>query len=146
MPKSDEMARWRETQPNSGAICRECQATGLRNFTSPPNAPHRPRHTNFEMRAPIFRTTQCLCRVPAQPSTVVRFYPAAIRPFSSTSTTASGHSRWSKIKHDKGKADARRGASYSKLSQEVTYASREGGLDTKLNLRLKAAIEAAKKG
>jgi hypothetical protein len=102
------------------------------------------------MRTPLLRTFQCLCRrIPVpQPTEIVRAYPAAaaVRPFSSTSATPSGHSRWSKIKHDKGKADARRGSAYSKLSQEITYASREGGLDLASNLRLKAAIEAAKKG
>lgn len=102
------------------------------------------------MRTPILRAVKCLCRISSQPTAALRPYPAAtataaIRPFSSTSSTASGHSRWSKIKHDKGKADARRGASYSKLSQEITYASREGGLDMSSNLRLKAAVEAAKK-
>jgi len=68
-----------------------------------------------------------------------------IRTFTSTSTAASGHSRWSKIKHDKAKADARRGAGYSKLSQEISFAVRDGGPDPS-NLRLKAAIDAAKKG
>ena len=69
---------------------------------------------------------------------------SAVRCFTTTPVAGSGHNRWSKIRHDKGKNDARRGASYSKLSQEITLASREGG--TESNLRLNAAIASAKKG
>ncbi|KAL7276315.1 hypothetical protein RUND412_000729 [Rhizina undulata] len=71
--------------------------------------------------------------------------PIFAAPLSTTSACQSGHNRWSKIKHDKGKADARRGASFSKLSQEMIQASRTGGPDTSSNLRLAAAIAAAKK-
>ncbi|KAI5820056.1 transcriptional regulator TACO1-like protein [Pyronema omphalodes] len=90
-----------------------------------------------------FRAFQCLCRT--QPlRSIVSTARAPARNFTTTPPSASGHSRWSKIKHDKGKADARRGASFSKLSQEVTNACKEGGNDSS-NLRLNAAIAAAKK-
>ncbi|KAI5803155.1 transcriptional regulator TACO1-like protein [Geopyxis carbonaria] len=70
-----------------------------------------------------------------------------LRPFTTTASTASGHSRWSKIKHDKGKVDARRGASFSKLSADISAASRDGGpIPGSTNLRLTAAIAAAKRG
>jgi YebC/PmpR family DNA-binding regulatory protein len=56
----------------------------------------------------------------------------------------SGHSRWSQIKRKKGKTDAQRGKVFSKILREITVAARNGGGDPKGNLRLKAAIEAAK--
>ena len=39
----------------------------------------------------------------------------------------SGHSKWSTIKHQKGAADAKRGALFTKLSREIALAVREGG-------------------
>ncbi len=56
----------------------------------------------------------------------------------------SGHSRWSQIKRKKGKTDAQRGKLFSKILREITVAARNGGGDPKINMRLKAAIEAAK--
>jgi YebC/PmpR family DNA-binding regulatory protein len=56
----------------------------------------------------------------------------------------SGHSRWSQIKRKKGKTDAQRGKLFSKILREVTVAARHGGGDPKGNLRLKAAMEAAR--
>jgi YebC/PmpR family DNA-binding regulatory protein len=56
----------------------------------------------------------------------------------------SGHSRWSQIKRKKGKTDVQRGKVFSKILREITVAARNGGGDPKGNLRLKAAIEAAK--
>jgi hypothetical protein len=44
--------------------------------------------------------------------------------FSTTSTLQSGHSRWSKIKHDKGKADANKGSQRTSLSREIALASK----------------------
>jgi transcriptional/translational regulatory protein YebC/TACO1 len=41
----------------------------------------------------------------------------------------SGHSRWSKIKHKKGVADAKRGAAFTKLSRAITVAAKAGGVD-----------------
>jgi YebC/PmpR family DNA-binding regulatory protein len=56
----------------------------------------------------------------------------------------SGHSRWSQIKRKKGKTDAQRGKVFSKILREITVAARNGGGDPKGNLRLKAAMEAAR--
>jgi YebC/PmpR family DNA-binding regulatory protein len=56
----------------------------------------------------------------------------------------SGHSRWSQIKRKKGKTDVQRGKLFSKILREITVAARNGGGDPKANMRLKAAIEAAK--
>ncbi len=56
----------------------------------------------------------------------------------------SGHSRWSQIKRKKGKTDVQRGKVFSKILREITVAARNGGGDPKANMRLKAAIEAAR--
>ena len=55
----------------------------------------------------------------------------------------SGHSKWSSIKHKKGKADAARGKIFTKLIKELTVAAREGGGDPDGNPRLRTAILAA---
>jgi len=56
----------------------------------------------------------------------------------------SGHSKWSSIKHKKGKADAARGKIFTKLIKELTVAARDGGGDPDGNPRLRTAIQAAK--
>ena len=56
----------------------------------------------------------------------------------------SGHSRWSQIKRKKGKTDVQRGKTFSKILREITVAARNGGGDPKGNVRLKAAMEAAR--
>jgi len=56
----------------------------------------------------------------------------------------SGHSKWSTIKHKKGKADAQRGKMFTKLARYITVAVREGGADPEYNSNLKSAIEKAK--
>lgn len=56
----------------------------------------------------------------------------------------SGHNKWSTIKHKKGKADAVRGALFSKLVKEITASAREGGGDPNMNARLRVAVDAAK--
>ena len=56
----------------------------------------------------------------------------------------SGHSKWSSIKHKKGKADAARGKIFTKLIKELTVAARDGGGDPDGNPRLRTAILAAK--
>ncbi len=57
-----------------------------------------------------------------------------------------GHSKWSKVKHIKGPLDVKRGAMFSRLVKEITLAARLGGGDPGGNIRLRAAIEAAKAG
>ena len=56
----------------------------------------------------------------------------------------SGHSKWSTIKHKKGRADAKRGKLFTKIIREITVAAREGGGDAESNPRLRAGIAAAK--
>jgi YebC/PmpR family DNA-binding regulatory protein len=56
----------------------------------------------------------------------------------------SGHSRWSQIKRKKGKADVQRGKLFSKILREITVAAKNGGGDSKVNMRLKTAVESAK--
>ena len=55
-----------------------------------------------------------------------------------------GHSKWSTIKHKKGKQDAQRGKLFTKLSRYITVAARDGGADAEYNAALKAAIDKAK--
>jgi YebC/PmpR family DNA-binding regulatory protein len=56
----------------------------------------------------------------------------------------SGHSKWSTIKHKKGRADAKRGKIFTKIIREITVAAREGGGDLNSNPRLRVAVAAAK--
>jgi YebC/PmpR family DNA-binding regulatory protein len=56
----------------------------------------------------------------------------------------SGHSKWSTIKHKKGKEDARRGQLFSKLSRAITVAAKEGGPDPATNATLLGAIDKAR--
>ena len=55
-----------------------------------------------------------------------------------------GHSKWSNIKHKKGKEDAKRAKEFTKLGRSIMVAAREGGPDPEYNSALKAAIEKAK--
>jgi YebC/PmpR family DNA-binding regulatory protein len=56
----------------------------------------------------------------------------------------SGHSKWSTIKHKKGKLDAARGKAFSKFIREITTAARIGGGDLDSNPRLRSAVESAR--
>jgi len=56
----------------------------------------------------------------------------------------SGHSKWHSIKHKKGKEDAKRGQLFSKLSQKITVAAREGGGNPDSNPTLASAVETAR--
>src|SRR5579872_6522965 len=56
----------------------------------------------------------------------------------------SGHSKWHNIKLRKGKADAQRGALFTKLSKEIILAARSGSPDPEANYRLKMAVEKAR--
>ena len=55
----------------------------------------------------------------------------------------SGHSKWSKIKRDKGANDAKRGAVFTKIGNQIAIAAR-GGTDPSMNSSLALAIEKAK--
>jgi len=56
----------------------------------------------------------------------------------------SGHSKWSTIKHKKGKADAKRGKIFTKIGRELMVAVKMGGADPDMNPRLRDAIAKAK--
>ena len=56
----------------------------------------------------------------------------------------SGHSKWSKIKHKKGAADASRGKLFAKLGKEIFVAARNGEPDPDNNAGLRLAIDKAK--
>ncbi|MDR1300471.1 MAG: YebC/PmpR family DNA-binding transcriptional regulator [Candidatus Nomurabacteria bacterium] len=55
----------------------------------------------------------------------------------------SGHSKWSTIKRAKGANDAKRGALFTKLGNQIAIAAR-GGADPKMNAALALAIEKAR--
>src|SRR3989338_6378735 len=55
----------------------------------------------------------------------------------------SGHSKWATIKRQKGVADAKRGALFTKLGNQIAIAAR-GGTDPSLNSALTMAVEKAK--
>jgi YebC/PmpR family DNA-binding regulatory protein len=54
----------------------------------------------------------------------------------------SKHSKWAKIKRQKGVTDVKRGVIFSKLSRGITLAAREGA-DPAVNFRLRMAIDRA---
>src|SRR6185312_6733778 len=56
----------------------------------------------------------------------------------------SGHSKWHNIKLRKGKADAQRGALFTKLSKEIILAAKGGSPDPEANYRLKMAVDKAR--
>ncbi len=56
----------------------------------------------------------------------------------------SGHSKWSQIKRQKGAADVKRGALFSKLTIPIILAAKQGGGDPENNFQLKMAVEKAR--
>lgn len=57
----------------------------------------------------------------------------------------SGHSKWSTIKRQKGAVDAKRGQLFTKLSNAITLAVKQGGTsDPSFNFKLRLVIEAAR--
>ena len=55
----------------------------------------------------------------------------------------SGHSKWASIKHQKGIADARRGAAFTKIATLIAVAAKNGA-DPDMNFALRLAIQKAK--
>jgi YebC/PmpR family DNA-binding regulatory protein len=55
----------------------------------------------------------------------------------------SGHSKWSTIKREKGAKDAKRGAVFTKIGNQIAIAARSG-IDPSMNSALALAIETAK--
>ncbi|HEX9664440.1 MAG TPA: YebC/PmpR family DNA-binding transcriptional regulator [Patescibacteria group bacterium] len=56
----------------------------------------------------------------------------------------SGHSKWSKIKRQKGAADAKRSALFTKLGNAISLAAREMGGDLETNFKLRLAVDKAR--
>ncbi len=58
----------------------------------------------------------------------------------------SGHSKWSTIKRQKGKSDAKRGQEFTKLSNAITLAVKQGGgvSDPNGNFKLRLAVDRAR--
>lgn len=56
----------------------------------------------------------------------------------------SGHSKWAQIHRQKGVADAKRGAIFTKLGNAITVAAKLGGGDPNANFKLRLAIDQAK--
>lgn len=55
-----------------------------------------------------------------------------------------GHSKWANIKHQKGKADARKGKIFSRIAKEIISAVRQNGPDPSGNAKLRLAIQKAR--
>lgn len=56
----------------------------------------------------------------------------------------SGHSKWSQIKRQKGVADNKRGALFTKLGREIVVAAKQSGGDPAANFRLRLAVQRAR--
>ncbi len=56
----------------------------------------------------------------------------------------SGHSKWSTIKRKKGVADAKRGATFTKLGNLITIAAKEKGGNIDANFMLRMAVDKAR--
>ena len=58
----------------------------------------------------------------------------------------SGHSKWSKVKHQKAVTDVVKSAAFTKASRAITIAVKEGGgvTDPNQNFHLRLAIEKAR--
>ena len=55
-----------------------------------------------------------------------------------------GHSKWANIRHKKGRADAKRGKEFSRVTKEIITAVKQGGPDPKANPRLRLAVQKAR--
>ncbi|XXH04425.1 hypothetical protein Hte_010839 [Hypoxylon texense] len=80
-----------------------------------------------------------------RPPTSTAICAQCYRPFSSSAMLFSGHNRWSKIKHEKGAADAKKNAQRSTFAKNLTLYSRLYGPDPNMNSQLATVIAAAKK-
>ena len=56
----------------------------------------------------------------------------------------SGHSKWAKIKRQKGANDLKKGAVFTKLARNITLAAKEGGGEINSNFALRLAVTKAK--
>lgn len=72
-------------------------------------------------------------------------YSSPTRAFASNAVLSSGHNRWSKIKHDKAKVDAKQNRQRSIFAHEIANASKFFGPDPNMNPRLADIITKAKR-
>lgn len=79
------------------------------------------------------------------PRSSTTYQQCHVRAFSATSVQLSGHNRWSKIKHDKGKADAYKNRQRSIFAQEIATASKLFGPEVNNNPKLADLVTKAKK-
>ncbi|KAG8161619.1 hypothetical protein KVR01_008606 [Diaporthe batatas] len=93
------------------------------------------------LRLPTFRLLPQLAQA-ARPS---RICPQCCRAFSTTPISQSGHNKWSKIKHTKGRADQKKTSERTIFVQAITLYSKLYGPDPNLNTSLANAISIAKK-
>jgi len=56
----------------------------------------------------------------------------------------SGHSKWHNIRLKKGKMDAERGKTFTRLARDIIVAARNGGGNPDVNIRLRYAIQKAR--
>lgn len=56
----------------------------------------------------------------------------------------SGHSKWHSIRHQKAANDAKRGAAFTRLANNISAAAKQGGGDIEMNFRLRLAVETAR--
>ena len=56
----------------------------------------------------------------------------------------SGHSKWSNIKHKKGKTDAQKAKVYTKIGREIAVVVKAGGPDPTVNGKLRDLIAKAR--
>ncbi|WVQ68378.1 uncharacterized protein L199_006585 [Kwoniella botswanensis] len=81
----------------------------------------------------------------AGPSRNLRPRTVYCRCLTTSSTTQSGHNRWSKIRHKKGAVDKERGALFAKLSREIITAMKPPlSPDPSFNSKLATALQRAK--
>ncbi|KAL1882024.1 hypothetical protein VTK73DRAFT_3006 [Phialemonium thermophilum] len=69
----------------------------------------------------------------------------SLRMFASSSVLLSGHNKWSKIRHDKAAADAKKNAVRNQFTKTITLYSRLYGPDPTQNPQLATTLAAAKK-
>ena len=84
----------------------------------------------------------CFCDLRAR--WFICIFLSVIETKESKVTNMSGHSKWSKVKHFKGKIDGARSRVFSRCSKEISVTARTGGGDPGFNPRLRTAIAAAR--
>jgi YebC/PmpR family DNA-binding regulatory protein len=114
---------------NTAYICRSCK-----------------RLSPTTLLVPLLSTASSFAHLPYTSSAVpISRNDHRPRHLSSTAHLASGHNRWSKIKHDKAKKDASQTKARSQLARDLAQASKAGGPDPSSNPKLPALLLTARK-